>query len=81
MATLAMAPLYRLYISISRARDVKKERNRQHLCADQEFGIPGATVVVVGKDGHELFAHSAGKRGTGSKDNMDLDNIFGLHLV
>lgn len=45
-------------------------------CADQKFGIPGATVVVVGKDGTELFAHSAGKQGTGSKDNMDLNNIF-----
>lgn len=32
--------------------------------------------MVVGKDGLELFAHSAGKRGTGSKNNMDLDNIF-----
>ncbi|KAJ6109266.1 hypothetical protein N7486_001500 [Penicillium sp. IBT 16267x] len=45
-------------------------------CEDQKSGIPGTTVVVVGKDGNELFAHSAGKRGTGSKDNMTLDNIF-----
>lgn len=45
-------------------------------CGDQKSGIPGATVVVVGKDGNELFAHSAGKRGTGSKDPMTLDNIF-----
>jgi CubicO group peptidase (beta-lactamase class C family) len=45
-------------------------------CEDQKHGIPGTTVVVVGKDGNELFAHSAGKRGTGSKDAMTLDNIF-----
>lgn len=45
-------------------------------CGNQESGIPGATVVVVGKDGNELFAYSCGKRGTGSKDAMTLDNIF-----
>lgn len=45
-------------------------------CANQKSGIPGVTVVVVGKDGTELFAHSAGKRGTVSNDNMSLDNIF-----
>lgn len=45
-------------------------------CADQKSGIPGCTVVVVRKDGTELFAHSAGKRGTASNDNMSLDNIF-----
>ncbi|KAJ5198916.1 Beta-lactamase-related protein [Penicillium cf. griseofulvum] len=45
-------------------------------CEDQQSGIPGATVVVVDKDGNELFAHSAGKRGTGSEDPMTLDTIF-----
>ena len=45
-------------------------------CEDQKYGIPGATVVVVGTDGNELLAHSAGKRGTGSKDNMTLENVF-----
>ncbi|KAF5010141.1 hypothetical protein FDECE_3687 [Fusarium decemcellulare] len=45
-------------------------------CADQKAGIPGTTVVVIGKDGEELFAHSAGKRGVGSEDPMTLDNIF-----
>lgn len=45
-------------------------------CEDQKSGIPGTTVVVVGKDSNELFTHSAGKRGTGSRDNMALDNIF-----
>ncbi|KAF9248236.1 hypothetical protein DTO027I6_6406 [Penicillium roqueforti] len=45
-------------------------------CEDQKSGIPGTTVVVVGKDGNELFAHSAGKRGAGSEDPMTLDTIF-----
>lgn len=45
-------------------------------CADQEKGIPGATVVVVGKDGKELFAHSSGKQGIRSDSPMTLDNIF-----
>ena len=45
-------------------------------CSDQQSGIPGTTVVVVGADGDELFAHSAGKRGTGSNEQMTLDNIF-----
>lgn len=45
-------------------------------CADHTRGIPGATVVVIGKDGTELLAHSAGKRGSGSTEPMTLDNIF-----
>ncbi|KAM4065839.1 beta-lactamase [Hirsutella rhossiliensis] len=39
-------------------------------------GIPGATVVVFGKDGSEPFAYSAGKRGLCSKENMTLDSVF-----
>lgn len=45
-------------------------------CADQKTGIPGATVVVVDRDGTELFAHSSGKRGIASDEPMTLDNIF-----
>ncbi|KAJ9203969.1 hypothetical protein DTO166G4_2689 [Paecilomyces variotii] len=45
-------------------------------CADQEKGIPGTTIVIVGKDGKEKFAYSAGKRGYGSSEPMTLDNIF-----
>lgn len=45
-------------------------------CADQKTGIPGATVVVIGKDGKELFAHSAGKQGITSNSPMTLENIF-----
>jgi CubicO group peptidase (beta-lactamase class C family) len=45
-------------------------------CANQETGVPGATVVVVGKDGKELFAHAGGKRGYGSLESMSLDNVF-----
>ncbi|OBT87865.1 hypothetical protein VE02_02613 [Pseudogymnoascus sp. 03VT05] len=45
-------------------------------CADQKTGIPGATVVVIGKDGKELFAHSAGKQGITSSSPMTLETIF-----
>ncbi|KAL2011493.1 hypothetical protein VTN00DRAFT_4211 [Thermoascus crustaceus] len=45
-------------------------------CANQETGIPGTAVVVVDREGRELFAHAAGKRGYGSKEPMTLDNIF-----
>ncbi|KAL1847035.1 hypothetical protein Plec18170_008809 [Paecilomyces lecythidis] len=45
-------------------------------CADQEKGLPGTTIVVVGKDGKEKFAYSGGKRGYGSSEPMTLDNIF-----
>lgn len=45
-------------------------------CADKKTGIPGVTVAVVGRDGSELFAHSAGKLGVESQEPMTLDNIF-----
>ncbi|CAI9632604.1 unnamed protein product [Alternaria burnsii] len=45
-------------------------------CTDQTAGIPGAVVVVVGKDGKELFSHAAGRRGTGSHEPMTLDSVF-----
>lgn len=45
-------------------------------CADVKTGIPGTTVVVVDKNGNDLFAHSAGKRGVASNEPMSLDNIF-----
>lgn len=45
-------------------------------CADGEKGISGTTVVVVGKDGGELFAHAGGKRGVESKEPMTLDSIY-----
>lgn len=45
-------------------------------CEDQTLGIPGTTVVVVDKNGNELFAGSAGRRGTGSEEQMSLENIF-----
>jgi CubicO group peptidase (beta-lactamase class C family) len=45
-------------------------------CADEVKGIAGATVVVVGKDGEELFAHAAGKRGVGSSELMTLESIY-----
>ena len=45
-------------------------------CADPKSDIPGASIVVVGKDGKELFAHAAGQRGVSSSDLMTLDNVF-----
>jgi CubicO group peptidase (beta-lactamase class C family) len=45
-------------------------------CADPKTSIPGTSVVVVGKDGKELFAYAAGKRGVASSENMTLDSVF-----
>jgi CubicO group peptidase (beta-lactamase class C family) len=45
-------------------------------CVDQTVGIPGAVVVVVDKDGNEIFSHAAGKRGAGSNEPMTLDSVF-----
>ncbi|CAN8105690.1 unnamed protein product [Discula destructiva] len=45
-------------------------------CSNQQTGLPGATVVVVGKDGKELFAHAAGRKGVASPDAMTLDSTF-----
>lgn len=38
--------------------------------------LPGTTVVVVSKDGSELFVGSAGKRGIASTEDMTPDNIY-----
>jgi len=45
-------------------------------CADPKADIPGATVVIVGRDGKELFAHCAGKRGVNSDEPMTQENIY-----
>ena len=45
-------------------------------CADQKSDIPGTTVVVVGRDGEELFVRSAGTRGLASGQDMTLDNVY-----
>jgi CubicO group peptidase (beta-lactamase class C family) len=45
-------------------------------CADRDKGLPGVVGVAVGRDGKELFAHAAGKRGFGSEEPMSVDNIF-----
>jgi CubicO group peptidase (beta-lactamase class C family) len=54
----------------------KLQETVEFACADPLKDIPGASVVVVGRDGKELFAHSAGKRGAVSNEDMTLDNIF-----
>ena len=45
-------------------------------CDDTNKGIPGLVGIAVGKDGEELFAHAAGKRGYGSDEPMTLESIF-----
>ena len=45
-------------------------------CADTEKSLPGVVGVVVGRDGKELFAHAAGKRGYGSSEAMSLETVF-----
>ncbi|KAL2065969.1 hypothetical protein VTL71DRAFT_3639 [Oculimacula yallundae] len=45
-------------------------------CKDPKFDIPGTTVVVVGQDGKELFAHCAGKRGVNSQEPMTQDSVY-----
>nr|RBQ91790.1 hypothetical protein FVER53263_12457 [Fusarium verticillioides] len=48
----------------------------EQACENPQQDIPGTSVVVIGKDGEELFAHAAGKRGLVSQENMSLDSIF-----
>ena len=48
----------------------------QAACDDTNKGVPGIVGIAVGRDGQELFAHAAGKRGFGSNEPMTLDNIF-----
>ena len=38
--------------------------------------IPGCTVVVVGKDGGQIFAHASGKQGVDSPEPMTLETVF-----
>ncbi|KAH0841936.1 beta-lactamase family protein [Fonsecaea pedrosoi] len=45
-------------------------------CVDGDKGIPGLVGIAIGKDGKELYAHAAGKRGFGSSEPMTLDSIF-----
>lgn len=45
-------------------------------CTDPTSDIPGTSVVVVDKDGREIFAHAAGKRGVTSPEPMTLENVF-----
>ncbi|EMR68549.1 putative beta-lactamase family protein [Eutypa lata UCREL1] len=44
--------------------------------ADDNTSIPGTTVVVVDKNGNDLFTHSAGKRGLVSSEPMSPETIF-----
>ncbi|KAK0390751.1 hypothetical protein NLU13_0254 [Sarocladium strictum] len=55
----------------SRLRDIVDKS-----CENPQQDIPGTAFVVIGKDGEELFAHAAGKRGIASEEPMSLDHIF-----
>jgi len=44
-------------------------------CTDPTSDIPGATVVIVDRDGKELFAHCSGKRGVNSHEPMTQETI------
>ncbi|KAI1492587.1 beta-lactamase/transpeptidase-like protein [Biscogniauxia mediterranea] len=57
--------------SVTKLRDIVDAS-----CENGKTGIPGATVVVVDKNGNDLFEHSAGKRGVVSSEPMSPDNIF-----
>jgi CubicO group peptidase (beta-lactamase class C family) len=52
------------------------KRTVDNSCKDIHSDIPGTSVVIVGKDGKELFAHAAGKRGVNSKEDMTLDHVY-----
>ncbi|OAX81344.1 hypothetical protein ACJ72_04317 [Emergomyces africanus] len=48
----------------------------ENACADQERGIPGVTFVIADREGKQLFAHAAGKRGKGIEEPMTLDSVY-----
>lgn len=63
-------------MSLSQAAHRKLQQTIEAYCANPRTDIPGLSVVVVGRDGKELFAHAAGKRGVLSSEPMTLDNVF-----
>jgi CubicO group peptidase (beta-lactamase class C family) len=40
--------------------------------------IPGATVIIIAKDGSDLFAKAAGKLGLSAEEPMTLDSVFSM---
>lgn len=61
---------------LSTATIQQLQQTTEESCADGKNGISGVTAVVVGKNGEELFAHAAGKRGVGSTEPMTLESIY-----
>lgn len=45
-------------------------------CKNEKVDLPGVAVVIVDKQGNELFTHAAGKRGLASNEPMTVDDIF-----
>lgn len=48
----------------------------QKAVGGEEPGVPGTTFVVVGRDGGELFAQAAGRRGIAAPEPMSLENVY-----
>jgi CubicO group peptidase (beta-lactamase class C family) len=51
-------------------------KNLLDAACSEPCGIPGAAVVVVNKEGKEVFAHASGKRGLDDPEPMAVDSIF-----
>lgn len=63
-------------MSLSSEAIVGLQQSVEKACANPETDIPGLVAVVVGRDGREIFAHAAGKRGLSSSEPMTLENTF-----
>ncbi|KAF2728806.1 beta-lactamase/transpeptidase-like protein [Polyplosphaeria fusca] len=59
------------------ADTIKKLRQTvEDACRSPTEDIPGVAIVVVDRNGKEIFAHAAGKRGSQVSEPMTLDNVF-----
>jgi CubicO group peptidase (beta-lactamase class C family) len=54
----------------------KLQQSVNSAVANLNSDIPGTAIVVVDRNGDEIFAHAAGKRGVKSQEPMALDSIF-----
>ncbi|CAI0642421.1 unnamed protein product [Colletotrichum noveboracense] len=58
------------------AQTVNELKSLVDNATSNSHSIPGTTVVVVDRSGAEQFAHSSGKRGISSSEEMSLENVF-----
>jgi CubicO group peptidase (beta-lactamase class C family) len=63
-------------VQLSRVVLISLRQSVNTACTDPKSDIPGSTVVVVSRDGKEIFAHCAGKRGVNSNEPMTQENIL-----